>query len=443
MSGRLPYECEMVREQLPDYAEGTLIGRELARVERHVSVCQRCQAEVVDLRLIIGSMRTMPADKAPDTLAPRIRRAVQERERIGAPGKRALWPRLAIPMALLTGLIVVGFAVRAPRQKAMAGGGLLSPNGEPGMPLRRAQGRALRDAPRGESAVYGREAQPPALPEQLRGAEADSQAPRAQPHNSEPKPSRNELAQAAPSEGSGVAGKCQGGVCTEADRPSAAPRPGRPGEVPALAPPDSLRAAAGQREEEAKDRVGIALGAAAKSEVAASAAPIFARARLVKGAGRDLIALEVASQAPTDTLALRFAGGPVQVYEWRSAGTRPATIPVPLDKIGPSPAAVTVGIISSAGKRDYVLFLPVMSRLGQTALTAPVSSYDGTPLQSVLADLSRLTGLVILAEAPLDTPVRGALPTGTPEAVLRALAAAHGFEVEGQDDVVFTLTHRR
>jgi len=187
-------------------------------------------------------------------------------------------------------------------------------------------------------------------------------------------------------------------------------------------------------------------GLAAASEATAEAAgapPVFARATLVKGAGQSMIALVVASGAPTDTITLRLAGGPARSYEWRSAGTRPATIPLPLDKIGAGPASVPVEVTSSAGKRDYILFVPAMSRLGEVAPSAPVASYQAAPLRTVLSDLSKMTGLVILAEEPLDGEVKGGIPRGTPAASLRKLGEASGFEVEAQGDLVFTLTHRR
>jgi hypothetical protein len=180
----------------------------------------------------------------------------------------------------------------------------------------------------------------------------------------------------------------------------------------------------------------------AKAE-AAAAPPLFARASLVAGADGSIIALEVAGEASADSITLRVGGGPPQRFQWRGAGARPATVPLPMDKLGPGPAAVPVEVTSSAGRRDYVLFVPTMARLGQIAPTAPVARYESAPLRSVLADLSAMTGLVILAEQPLDAEIKGAIPKGTPEASLRQLGVASGFDVQAQGDLVFTLTHQR
>jgi hypothetical protein len=178
-------------------------------------------------------------------------------------------------------------------------------------------------------------------------------------------------------------------------------------------------------------------------EKAPAAPPLFARASLATGADGDIIALEVASKASTESITLRIGGGPPQTFQWRGAGGRPATVPLPMDKLGSGPAAVPVEVSSSAGKRDYVLFVPTMARLGEIAPSAPVASYEGAPIRSVLADLSAMTGLVILAEQPLDREIKGAIPRGTPEASLRQLGLENGFDVQAHGDVVFTLTHQR
>jgi len=87
-----------------------------------------------------------------------------------------------------------------------------------------------------------------------------------------------------------------------------------------------------------------------------------------------------------------------------------------------------------------VLFIPTMSRLGETAPQAPRASYRGESLGSALADLSALTGLVILAEPPLDAKVRGELADMTPEDALRLLAAFGERKVAFENGVVATLT---
>jgi hypothetical protein len=501
----------MIRERLPEFAEGALGGRDFARVEQHVTSCARCQKEVADLRVVIKAVRAVPADEAPDTLAPRIRRAVQQRAPVR--GRRLLWPRLAIPVAVLTGLIAVSFALRGPQQQFARGGGpVLAPAAS-----ELAQKAAERGGVGGGAGAIAPEAEqlaranaPPEQPQLPRSSEPSATSEQAQIAAEPVAPQPSPMAKAAPEDGQaagavgqsdaadqmrmadkaeapqaptrqfaepparqagkalgGTEGGARGGGAWRSYPPlhgpvgrvrggraggggprsgRAATRPGRDLSVPEDAGRGGTYGGHKERDqlrplvEERADA--LAAASAAKPKTAASLAPVFARASLVKGAGQTMIALEVASAATTDTITLRLGGGPPQTYEWRGSGTRPATIPLLLDKIA-GPAVVPIEVTSSAGKRDYVLFVPVMSRLGQVAPSAPVAEYKGTPLQSVLADLSKMTGLVILAEQPLDAQVKGGIPKGTPEASLRKLGEANGFDVEGQGDLVFTLTHRR
>ena len=106
-----------------------------------------------------------------------------------------------------------------------------------------------------------------------------------------------------------------------------------------------------------------------------------------------------------------------------------------LDQLGPRDEA--------AGDRQYVLFVPTLARLGESAPNAPLGRYAGAPLGRVLADFSALTGLVILAEAPLDMPLSGDLPSGTPAQALQLIATIADMEATQQDDIAHTLTHRR
>ena len=121
MSADLTRECEKLRERLPELAEGRLEGRVRARVERHVSGCARCAAEVDDLRTVIAAVRAVGPEETPEDLIPRVRRAAQER--VPAPARAGLfWPRLAVPVALLTALMAMTFALRTPSKQGFVGG---------------------------------------------------------------------------------------------------------------------------------------------------------------------------------------------------------------------------------------------------------------------------------------------------------------------------------
>jgi hypothetical protein len=89
------------------------------------------------------------------------------------------------------------------------------------------------------------------------------------------------------------------------------------------------------------------------------------------------------------------------------------------------------------------LFVPVLARLGESAASAPLASYKGIPLPNVLADFSALTGLVVLAESPLDVEFTGELRPGDPRAVLERLAADAGLDAHPEGELAYTLTHSR
>ena len=448
MIGRLPYECESIRERLPEYAEGALMGSDLTRVEQHVSSCGRCQQEIADLRLVIGAVRSVPADEAPDTLVPRLRRALQKR--LPAARARPLWPRLAVPVAILTGVIAVSFALRAPQQRFAPGAEVATTPVAPQLARKSVEQRPAGGRAGGVAAGAPAREAAQALP--LPTAEqAQAFLQRAQPGPNQalgaPPPGGGDgpAVTVAPRRPPAWAPGGRRGV--GAQRAGALGAPPKPSETPGSA--GELRLDSGaQREDQGEGRVeqrgGVAAAESAAHLKSAAAPPLFAQVALVKGGDRQmLLALEVGSEAPTDTITLRLARGPAQSYQWRGAGARAATIPLPLDQLGAGPTSVPVEVTSSAGKRDFVLFLPTLSRLGEVAPAAPAASYQAASLQSVLADMSALTGLVILAEEPLDAQVTGLLPGGTPEASLRQLGASCGFAVQAQGELAFTLTHQR
>ncbi len=487
----LPYECETVREQLPEYAEGVLVGRALARVESHVSGCARCQKEVADLGVVIAAARSVAAEEVPDTLAPRVRRAVQQRA-VG--GGRMLWPRLAIPVAVLTGLVAVTFALHAPEQaryassrklaaseqqiarKATEGGEYVGTGGgeakqaggaamrampaappaaaplAPGGPRASAKqplagyaggGPSEQGAASGSASTYGTAPAEPSPTPADGSAQSDHMAEKAQQEAS-----RQTLAatEAAKAESAGAAGGAPPGSNGAPGRMWHGPSGGdsafsRPRLRPGI--PTARRGHYTRDQERGEAELPGGPGAASAGSLAQVGKPsVLARATMVKGAGQSMIALEVASAEPSDTITLKIANRPAQSYRWRSTGERPATIPVPPDAIGQGPAALPLEVTSSAGKHNYMLFVPVVSQLGKVAPSAPEARYRGASMEKVLGDLSRLSGLVILAEQPVSGQFTGEMPRGTPEAALRQLGREGGFEVEAQGSV-YTLTRLR
>lgn len=72
--------CRETGERLSDYIDGELDGRTLARVRRHLSRCEHCQALLGSLARTLEQLRTLGsveyADPAPatvDSIVARIR----------------------------------------------------------------------------------------------------------------------------------------------------------------------------------------------------------------------------------------------------------------------------------------------------------------------------------------------------------------------------------
>ena len=465
-------ECEKLRERLPEYAEGRLEGRLRARVEGHVSGCPRCAAEVADLRTVIAAVRAVGPEETPEDLIPRVRRAAQER--VPAPaGVGLFWARLAVPVAVLTVLVAVTFALRAPRKQAFVAGGGVMESAARAPAVRASKPKQLGDEMVGEPGLEIAQKMEAAegLARGWAGPAAEQPAP---PRAREDKASSYPTYQAAP--------------------PAAAASPAAASPADASKASDQLDTTAFVRERGAarsfdtdvtagarmgkgqprapaerrlKEGVGRAGGAgrgggyamggmrapAAEAEMFAGtceesakpveAPPLSARAALVSGAGGKLIALQLAAEQPLGEIALRLGDASPQVYAWHGPEGGPAWIPLTGDAIGAGPAAIPIELRAGDASRDYVLFVPMMARLGESAPAAPVGGYGGQSLEAVLAEFTALTGLVVLAERPLDVKMTGEMPRGKPSEALEQVAAEAGFVAHREGDLVYTLTHRR
>jgi len=184
-------------------------------------------------------------------------------------------------------------------------------------------------------------------------------------------------------------------------------------------------------------------GACEESAKPAEAPPLSARAALVSGAGGKLIALQLSAEQPLGEIMLRLGDASPQMYGWHGPAGGPAWIPLTADTIGAGPAAIPIGLRAGEESRDYVLFVPMMARLGESAPAAPIGGYGGQSLEAVLAEFTALTGLVVLAERPLDVKMTGEMPRGKPGEALEQVAAEAGFEARREGDIVYTLTRRR
>jgi len=107
-------------EFVPAFVLGELCGEELARFEEHLRACSYCQAEVVEVRLLIQTLRQVPDEVTTSELTLRILEKVRETP---SPPRKRLLP-VALPLA--AGLLL-----------AILGGWLLIRHGRATDPLER------------------------------------------------------------------------------------------------------------------------------------------------------------------------------------------------------------------------------------------------------------------------------------------------------------------
>jgi uncharacterized membrane protein YgcG len=462
MSHQIPKECERFRELLPEQAEGRLVGRERVRVERHLAGCPRCSAEVEDLRAVISSVRAVPGEEVPEDLIPRVRRAVQEKVPARAPAAAHLpWARLAIPVAVLMAVVGITFALRAPKQQQLAAGsGIVGKRAgapavqprqqaQPGpadnlqMASKPAEGVAAPAA--SAASARGDEREPssagiiPPVPNvsisgRLGGEgeapAAEAEAPAAA---KEETLKRGTSAPPLPYAMKGRGGAARGGGGAGGGRGGGGGGRGAGGRagMPAQAPPQPAR-------EQGAESRGVMADLSQKP-----LPPIGAVVTLAQSRDGKMLALKLSAETPVERISLSLGKAPPQSYRWQGPAAAPAWIPLTAEQLGPGPAQIPVRIEAGSLTRSYVLFLPVMSRLGESAALAPAVRYDARPLSAVLGELTALTGFIVLAESPLDAAVTGQVPLGTPGEALTWVAGEAGFEVHSESGLAYTLTHSR
>lgn len=440
--------CEQFRERLAAHAAGELEGNERLSLERHLAACTRCAEELADLKIVLGVMRDTPMAVPPETLLPKVRLAL--RDKAPAPGTRLLWPRLAIPVAVLTGLIAVTFALRAPKQQFLPGEAPFSAGG-----ASEAQVEAARRASAGEERQRAQQhgapltpitgkpglVTPPAPPirlgqphvGQIAGArttqDTDTFAKASVPATEEPTARTEQshykasVADSAPATADRAAAgmeKAGGGMGGGGARSGM--RSGRSIDQSEFPHPSSP---AGPRGPDA---------------LAAILSPQQTQAIILQSGLKPMIGVEVPGTGGDETFTYRIGASAPNKVTWRSQGQRAAVLPLPTEQLGAGPAALPLEIVTSQATRHYTLYIPIMSRLGQVAPKAHQQRYANEKLGSVLLDYATMTGLVVLSDAPKDVRVTGPTPTGPPAASLRELAAANGLTAQTQGDFVVTVT---
>jgi len=454
MSARMPKECEKVREQLPEFADGTLVGAARLAIERHLETCARCAAELADLRVVISAAHAVPQEEPPEHLAERVADAVRGR----APAApQQFWLRLAVPAAVLTGVLAVTFALRGPYQPKLARRQMV-----PAVSQERV-GSSERAAARSEFA--------PGVGamhlDSVERAKAEAQSEPMPAGEDEIQASRHlggmGLSQREEEEGATRVRRSRGG--RGAGAADYAPSPEQPrvrsqnlyaGEeraeditdsyfgrdqaaVPEAAAEEKAASPRLQREVERLTVMG-----APSAAVSSPPPPVSTTISVVKtGSGENLLALQLGGTTPIRELSVQVGDTPATTHQWLGEAGRPALIPLPAERIGTGPAATPVTVMTDKGKGEYVLFVPTLARLGEAAPQAPAGRWQDTEISQALFDLSMFTGLVILAEEPLSARLSGDIPTGTPAEVLQQLATEAGFEVHREGAVAYSLTHLR
>jgi len=448
----LPKECMKLRERLPELAEGVLGGRGRARLERHVASCARCASELAGLRVVVSSLRSLSPEPMPARILDSVR---QEVARAAPPRVQPVrdWVRLTVASA--AGGVVLAIALAFCFTKAGPQGALAPARGQQSVPSQAlATARAplemaqIETPPAGPSEVSGL-AKPYPGPRPKRAEQhAGGSGPRHSPaHGAVGKAGEAEAPPVLPATMSDEVPSGEGGAGARGPHPyqswlgerGAKPR----GDAAKRAPPGD----AAHSEEAVSFTSPAAAGAEAKSASlgrlslgALPAAPVRAGLALAEDTHLLSIVLSPAAEPLDDVqLAIQKSDGN-RVMLWKGRLREATSVSLPASSLDGVPAALPVTIETKQGLRRYVLFLPVLARIGETAPSVPAAHYQGEPLGAAFARLSELSGLVLLVEGPLDRPIDGELPGGDPDAVLARLAAQAGFAVESQGDVLRTLT---
>jgi len=471
-----PRACRKLRERLPEQADGSLQGRTRTEMERHLASCARCRAELDDLRLVIRAVRAVQPETMPEDLAPRAQRAARPSAAPLAPGQ--FWARVAVPVALATGLVALALAFRTTGPESMARLSRQTAGGLAGRTPREvaSSGRAMPPVPAVVPAApapagpVGQELAPARRPGQRQAAVQPGEPPAPA---AKARPAVAEGARPALELGPRGEQKLEAAEALSPAEPAgAAAHMGRPGASSATLGRDldQRHARAPGRRWFAGGRAGGGAGPAgppgppgptgppgprrlprhpaAASDLAAqkrtpTVLPVLARASLLRQDGRSAIALQFGGPGAAGELTVSLGASDKRRSVYRGLAANAPPLIFSLSEIGVAPNSIPITVESASGAQDLVLFTPTAARLGEVSARAPRVHYDGQPLRKVLSDLSALTGLVLLVDGPLDRKVVGDLPEGSPESALEAVALGANLQVERQDNGVYLLTPRR
>jgi len=169
----------------------------------------------------------------------------------------------------------------------------------------------------------------------------------------------------------------------------------------------------------------------------AAVTKVTPRVRLVKMGGKLGVALQVEAPDPSEALQVEVGGRQPR----RGAVHTGETVLLAKEGEDSRPRSVPVTITYGGTAHTYTLYLPSLARLGQLQGDATRRRYRGTPLATVLRDISWRRGLVILAEGALDRKVDAEVILDSPRAAVQTVAKLANYEVQAEG-YAYTLTPR-
>jgi hypothetical protein len=159
---------------------------------------------------------------------------------------------------------------------------------------------------------------------------------------------------------------------------------------------------------------------------------------LVQKNGRSSIALRFSATSSREMKVTIGYGSARRIIRRGPGNTAPIVLSA--KEVGAGPTAILISVQSGGRSRSYILFTPTAARLGEIAPESPRATYAGASAKKVLSDLAALTGLVILAEKPLDKTFVGEMSPGTPVSALEGVSADLGLKVQPQGKAIYLLT---
>ena len=86
--------CDEIREQLLDYADGTLATDARGLIARHLAGCPECRREAAAVSAVLDRVLALPDPALPDNFWEQFRATVLRRVAAESPPRESVWTRL-------------------------------------------------------------------------------------------------------------------------------------------------------------------------------------------------------------------------------------------------------------------------------------------------------------------------------------------------------------